>query len=192
MANMKAAETYGEAIFQLAKENNILEQMETDLLYVKDLLEELPEFRKFIEAPVLESESKIPVIEKVLKDGISEMALHFLFVMIHRGRSRDIEAAINQYVDKSREARGISTAKVWVAREMTPEMQEKLKAKLEAEMGKQMILHVMVDPTLVGGIIVQVGDTRFDASVARRLKDLEALLKSGTMNTNKIGVNESV
>lgn len=112
--------------------------------------------------------------------------------MIKRNRARCIGAAIDQYIDKSRAERGILTATVLVAREMSSQMQAKLKSRLERETGKEVVLEFKEKPSIIAGFIVEIGDRRFDASIARHLHDLGQELLSGKVSTKEIGVNESV
>lgn len=184
--------TYGQAIFELAQEKNILEQMEKDLLYVEELLNENKDLRAFINSPIIAKEEKIKLLQKIFQDGILTDALHFLFIMISRGRASGIIEAIQHYVNKSREARGILMAKAVLAREISSVEREKLLTKLQSITGKQIILQEVIVPTIMGGMIVSIDDKVIDVSIARRLKEMEKVLRSGRVSTTEIGVNESV
>lgn len=178
---------YSTAIFELAQEGNILEEMETDLSYVKDVMDTQPELGTLLLYPALETQAKCDVLTKIFGQAISTLALNFLLVMVNRGRMRYIVSTIKQFIIKAREARGIFAATVTVSEPMPDEIYSSLADKLKAVTGKQYIFDIKVDPTIVGGIIIQIGDTRIDASVTRRLDDLKKyLLKTGA---TEIGVN---
>lgn len=107
--------------------------------------------------------------------------------MVKRGRIRYIQSAIAEFINKAREARGIFSATVTVSEAMPDEIYTQLADKLKAITGKQYIFTIKVDPTILGGFIIQIGDTRIDASLMRRMEDLKKyLLKS---DTTEIGVN---
>ena len=107
---------------------------------------------------------------------------HFIYVMIKRGRHRYIAQAIAAFIQKSREARGILEATVTVAEPITAEVEASVQAKLREVTGKDVILSVRQDPSIMGGIVIQVGDKRIDGSVSRRLEELEKSL----LRTNSI------
>lgn len=192
MASMALAETYGEAIFDIAKEQNILEQMEQDLLYVQGLFNTLSDLRGYIESPIVEKQHKIELLQKIFAEAIHKMAVQFLYIMVQRDRESSIVAAITDFVSRSRADRGVVSAKVFTARQISAEMQEKITQRLREEMGKEVLMQSFVKPELLGGLVIEIGDKRYDTSVARRLKDLEDSLREGRISTNKIGVNESV
>lgn len=178
---------YSTAIFELAEENHILEQMETDLSYVKEVLDSQPELKALLVYPALDAKKKCDVLGKVFGTAIHTLALHFLYVMVERGRGRYLSATIREYLRKSWAARGIMEATETVAEPLSDELETKLKDKLKAITGKQYIFDVKVDPSVIGGFVIKIGDTRIDASMARRLEDLKTyLLKAGT---TEIGVN---
>ena len=102
--------------------------------------------------------------------------------MIKRGRHRYIAEAIAAFIQKSREARGILEATVTVAEPITADVEASVQAKLREVTGKDVILSVRQDPSIMGGIVIQVGDKRIDGSVARRLEELEKSL----LRTNSI------
>ena len=85
--------------------------------------------------------------------------------MIKRGRHRYIAEAIAAFIQKSREARGILEATVTVAEPITADVEASVQAKLRDVTGKDVILSVRQDPSIMGGIIIQVGDKRIDGSV---------------------------
>ena len=160
------ADKYSSAMFELAQEQNILELMEEQLGYVASVMAEQPELRSFLENPIVTEDAKIKLVGSIFESSIDKVALHFIYVMIKRGRHRYIAQAIAAFIQKSREARGILEATVTVA-EVT---------------GKDVILSVRQDPSIMGGIVIQVGDKRIDGSVSRRLEELEKSL----LRTNSI------
>ena len=178
---------YSTAIFELAQEQQILEQMETDLSYVKEVMDTQPELGTLLLYPALDAKAKCNVLAKIFGEAINTMALNTLFVMVKRGRIRYIQSAIAEFINKAREARGIFSATVTVSEAMPDEIYTQLADKLKAITGKQYIFTIKVDPTILGGFIIQIGDTRIDASLMRRMEDLKKyLLKS---DTTEIGVN---
>lgn len=176
MSTEIVADKYSSAMLELASEQGNLVDTETDLLYVASVLEEQPELRSFLNNPVVTMDAKIALIGKIFSSAIQKTVLHFLYVMIKRGRYRFIDAAIRSFIKKSREARGIIEATVTVAAPLTDAMRGEVETKLRAITGKDVILSVRQNPSIMGGLIIQIGDKRIDGSVARRLEELEKSL----------------
>ena len=176
------ADKYSSAMFELAQEQNKLDLMEEQLGYVAFVMDEQPELSSFLENPTVTEDAKIKLIGKIFESSLDKVALHFIYVMIKRGRDRYIKQTIAAFIKKSREARGILEATVTVAEPITADIEASVQAKLREVTGKDVILSVRQDPSIMGGIIIQVGDKRIDGSVARRLEELEKSL----LRTNSI------
>ena len=125
---------------------------------------------------------RLSLVGSIFESSIDKVALHFIYVMIKRGRHRYIAQAIAAFIQKSREARGILEATVTVAEPITADVEASVQAKLREVTGKDVILSVRQDLSIMGGIIIQVGDKRIDGSVSRRLEELEKSL----LRTNSI------
>lgn len=176
------ADKYSSAMFELAQEQNKLDLMEEQLGYVAFVMDEQPELSSFLENPTVTEDAKIKLIGKIFESSLDKVALHFIYVMIKRGRDRYIKQTIAAFIKKSREARGILEATVTVAEPITADVEASVQAKLREVTGKDVILSVRQDPSIMGGIVIQVGDKRIDGSVARRLEELEKSL----LRTNSI------
>lgn len=176
------AETYSNALFDLAKEMNALERFETDLLYAKSILEDHKELGQFLTSPIVAEKGKLDVLGKIFGTSIHTKALHFMYVMIKRRRARYILDTIEAYIAKAREARGIVEAKVIVTEPLSESMKAAVKSKLHAISGKDYLLDEQIDPSIVGGMIIQIGDRRIDFSMARQLDEMKkSLLTLGSV-----------
>lgn len=186
MKNDVVAGRYSEAIFTLACEQHILEDMDRDLSYVREVLAGHKELKVFLSHPIVSANEKRSVLEKVFSNDIGKLALQFLYVMINRGRESYIVPAIDDYIAKSRQFRNILDVTVKVATPVQDGDHQKLLAKLENLTGQKVIVDYIIDEDLLGGMIIQIGDKRIDASVARNLKELEKSLLKDDMT--EIGV----
>ncbi len=170
------ADKYSSAILELAEEQNNLQEMEQDLSYVSNVMKEHPELNSFLMNPIMTAQSKIELMGKIFEQSINKTALHLLYVMIQRGRYRFIEESIRGFISKSRHVRGILEATVTVTEPLSESMEQALTAKLKELTGKDIMLDVKQDSSIMGGLVVQIGDQRIDGSVARRLSELEKTL----------------
>lgn len=176
MSTEIVADKYSSAMLELAQEQDNLLETEQDLLYIDSVLKEQPELTGFLHNPVVTTEAKLSLVGKIFGTAVQKTVLHFIYVMIKRGRYRFIEAAIAAFINKSREARGIIQAVVTVAEPLTDALRSELTAKLQSMTGHEVMLEMRQDPSIVGGLIIQIGDKRIDGSVTRRLEELEKSL----------------
>ena len=177
------ADKYSSAILALAQEQNILLQMEEDLIYVNTVINEHQDLRQFLVNPIMAVQDKIELLGKIFESSISKIALHFLYVMVKRGRYSLIQESIRSFITKSRKARGILEAHVTVTEPLSETIQRALTNNLKAMTGHDIMLTFTEDPSIIGGLIIQIGDQVIDSSVARRLVELEKSL----INIDKIG-----
>ena len=176
MSTEIVADKYSSAMLELAQEQGNLVTTEENLLYVASVLNEQPELVGFINNPIVEADAKISLLGKVFGTAVEKTVLHFMYVMVKRGRYRYLKDTIRAFIKKSREARGILEAIVTVAEPLTDTLRDDVQAKLQAMTGKDVIISMRQDPTIMGGIIIQIGDKRIDGSIARRLDELKKTL----------------
>lgn len=181
------AEKYSTAIFELAQEQDLLKVLEEDFLYVLEVMSSHKELKLLLAHPVMENKMKIDLVKKIFADSINKIALNFINVMIERGRSSYITEAITNFITLSREARGITEATVIVTEPLTEQAQEKLMQRLQSILQKEVVLKIKIDKKILGGMIVQIGDKRIDASIARRLEEFEKVLRN--VDSTEIGVD---
>ena len=170
------ADRYSQALFELAQEAQALLHMEEEVSAVLSVFKEQPDLVKFLDNPLVTGGAKIDLLEKILGQDLDKSVLHFMFVMIQRNRAFYIREALAAFIDKSREARGIVQAIVRVVEPLSAAQEQELLAKLQTITGKTVMIETRMDPSLIGGLVVQIGDMRIDGSVARRLEEMKKTL----------------
>ena len=174
---------YSQAMFDIAKEQSKLEEYGTQLRAIRDTLQLNPDLRKFLEHPLVPPKSKKDTIQQIFSDEVSPMVLQFLYVMIDRRREAAIMAAIEGYIDLSRAAQNIEVARIHIVKELTADEEAKLIAGLEKMTGKKIDPLYFIDPSIIGGVVVQIGDRLIDGSLVRQLRDMKhSLLQADVVN----------
>jgi F-type H+-transporting ATPase subunit delta len=179
---------YAEALVQLAQEHDALAAVESELKLVSAGLAEHRDLAEMFYHPTVPSQAKKETIKQVFGAEVSEIVLHFLLLLIDKGRETVLSAVVKESIRLINAARNIVEAEVTAAIELGEAEQQKLIAKLSALTGKSIVLRINVDPQIIGGVIVRIGDKLIDGSVASRLASMQAAL----LNTQatKIGVTE--
>ena len=163
---------YAEALFSLAREERKEQQVYEELNQAADLMLQNPGFSTLLDVPTLRTEERIEVLRKVIGDapGITENFLCLLVEKHRFGRLSEIREAYNK---QYHEAFGIAEVFVTSAVPLDDAQRSALKAKLQKKLGKTIQLRERVDQTLVGGMVIQYGDTRMDNSLRTRMRQFK-------------------
>lgn len=139
---------------------------------VHDVLAKLPKLSALLDSPRVPSEEKVKILDRAFAHQMSKELLNFLKVASKHGRL-DCLAAINAAAkDLYNELRGRVEVQVRTAEPVGPEQLDKIANQLRLALKRDVELRVAVDPALLGGLVVRIGDTVYDGSVANRLRRL--------------------
>ena len=143
------------------------------------LYAESPELRNFLSSPAVTREAKHRVIEKLLaRVGGSEIVRNFLFVVIDHQRTHLLPEIIAAVQEEIKKREGITEAQVSSAVELSKAQKAEMEFTLERLTGKRVEAKFSLEPSLLGGAVVRLGDTVYDGSVRSRLNNLRARLAS--------------
>lgn len=185
LANQLALK-YAQAVFELAEEQGMLDEIQNQLTMVEETIASHQELATLLYHPRVPAEAKKETINKLFSDEIVEFLYKFLLLLVDKRREALLPAIAKEYMKLANQARNIDEAEVTTAMPLTEAEHAALAAKLSAVTGKKMILKTAVDSRLIGGVVVKIGDKLVDGSVARQLQVLRtALMKT---EVTKIGV----
>ena len=181
MLNIQLARKYGKAIFEIANEDNKLEEYGRELGEVSQAVFAQAELEDFLTNPQIQPEDKKKVLLRLLKDQVSPVMMNFLLLLVDKRRIVLLEAINDCYQELSNKAQGIIVADVTTAYELKAELRKRLGRKLESVTGKKVQLRTHQDKAIIGGVVVKIGDTRIDGSVIGRLQALKAELMASNL-----------
>jgi F-type H+-transporting ATPase subunit delta len=170
------AEQYAAALVEVARAENALERVSDELFRFARALEEHTELRDRLTDPNMDVSDKIGITSELLADRAHPQTVAALLYVIQAGRARLLVEIADQVVERAAVIRGRAVAEVRVAAPLDDERRRRLAMAIEHATGKKIDMKVIVDPDLMGGVSVRVGDTVIDGSVARRLDELKARL----------------
>ncbi|WAS04804.1 ATP synthase F1 subunit delta [Gloeomargaritales cyanobacterium VI4D9] len=178
----RLTEPYAEALLDLAKGQNQLDQVEQELAAIKQLLQTAPELAQVLQQPTISPERKKHVLRQVLTGQVQPVVLNFLLLLVDRGRIVLLERIITSFQDMARNLRGTRLARVRSAVPLTPEQAQRLTERLTQLSGaRQMELEMTVDPSLLGGFTVQLGSQFLDTSLRSQLQRLALRLSQNVV-----------
>ncbi len=172
MLNLQLARKYSKAIFEIAQEENKLEAYGDELAGVREDLFQSAEIRGFFQNPQIERKAKKELLVKCYQGELSDTIMNFLLLLVDKRRIGIFDAIEEDFRGLSNQARGIVIADVTTAGAMGSAQQEKLAKKLATVTGKKVKLRLHEDKSLIGGVVVKIGDKRIDGSVTGRLEKL--------------------
>lgn len=178
----RLARRYATALGWLAEERQLLDEVEKDLELVQSLLDGSDEFRFFLRNEQIAVSERCAFLERIFKDELQPLTLQFLYLIVRKHRARFLEDIIDAYVDYANERRGILVVRVTTAKELDEMLTETLREGLAKALNAQVRLRSSVDPSLLGGVVVRVGDLVIDGSALTRLTQLGRTLKSAQLN----------
>ena len=168
------SKTYGEALFELAVEENKIDVFQEEVLGVEKVLADNKEFSELMKHPKIVKEEKIQIMENVFKGRITEELLGFMTLIIEKDRYNEIHAILNYFIDKVKEIKGIGIAYVTTAIALTEIQKKQVEEKLlETTTYKQMELHFTVETALIGGMVIRIGDRVVDSSIATKIGEMQ-------------------
>lgn len=182
-----AARRYAKALHAIAIENNLLDKMEEELLFLAAILNQEKDFREVFSHPhILESEKK-ELIKTLLEDKLSPYIINFTYFLIDKRREKELAGIVDEYVKLANKTRNIVLAEVITAIPITDEQISKVKAKLEKMTGKDVRIAAKVEPAIIGGMLIRLGDKVMDGSIKRHLERMQAGLHE--IQVREIGVS---
>jgi len=178
MADQTIARRYAVAILQLARESDAVESVRDDLHALRDTICGAEGIDAFFVSPIVERADKQRVLSDAFSGKIGDIALHTLLLLVRKRRERLLAQIVAQYDASAMEARGTEPLTITSARELSAQEQRAMVVRLEAVYGKRFDVTQRVDPQLIGGVRVSMGDRRVDGSVAARLEELTRTILS--------------
>ncbi len=174
---LAVARVYSQAILDLAEQQGISDQVGEDLAELARYVGENQEFADFLASPLIDAGERQVAIEKILRGKVSDLLVNALQVVNRKERMLLVPAIAETYRQELRDLRGRVDVSVRTPVALPAALREKLRAAVTRFTGRQPDLIEKVDPALLGGMVVQIGDDKIDASVASQLKALSGALE---------------
>lgn len=173
MAELDRNDAYANALLEVARAEGNLERVEAELFQVARVIEGSDELRGKLTDQALPIELRQGIVEDLLEGRANPVAKALVSFVVGAGRARDLPAIIDKLVQRAAEERQQEVAEVRSAIPLDEDQINRLADALSQRTGKQVTVRVIVDPSILGGVVAQVGDTIIDGSIRRRLDQLK-------------------
>ncbi|MGY6500840.1 MAG: ATP synthase F1 subunit delta [Acidimicrobiales bacterium] len=172
MAGDRTTAAYADALFTVARAEGNPTRVEDELFRVARALEDSDELQRALADPQVPAARRQQVVEDLLGTAADTTTVAIVSLLVGVGRSHEIPAIIDALVARAARESGREVAMVRSAVALSDDQQERLAAALSSSLGREVTVRVIVDPSVLGGIVTQIGDTVIDGSVRHRLNQL--------------------
>ncbi|WP_183953442.1 F0F1 ATP synthase subunit delta [Sphingobium fontiphilum] len=169
---------YAVALFDLAREGNVLDTVAQSLAALKGAIAESTDFKGLINSPVLSRDASGKAIAAVAAAmNIDPLTVRFLGVLAENRRLSQLPAIVGAYETLLSNHKGEALAEVTSAHPLSSDQISALSASLKARVGREVAVNARVDPAILGGLVVKIGSQMIDSSIRTRLNSLALAMK---------------
>jgi F-type H+-transporting ATPase subunit delta len=169
---------YAEAMFAVARAEGVLAKVEDELYAFGKAIEQHTELRESLTDAALPAQNKRAVLQDLIGGKAHPVTMSLLWFVIDAGHARELPKIVDELARMASLEREHAMAEVRTAVDLSATQRERLAEALSRATGRQIDVKVVVDPSVVGGVIARVGDEVFDGSIASRLEDAKQALGS--------------
>jgi F-type H+-transporting ATPase subunit delta len=173
MISSEVGKKYAAALFKSAKKENLADSVLENYRLILKILRENPSFKNLLEAPQILDKDKKRFIKNFFEKKISEVLLSFLTLLVDKKRIQYLPDIFPEYEKLVKENKGIVVAKITTAIPLDEPLIQSLKEKLERETQKKIEMEKNVDPGIIGGVLVVLGDKVIDRTIKYQLTQLK-------------------
>lgn len=176
------SKVYGDALFSLAVEENCIDETWEEVKAMAVILKENPEFMAIIAHPEMTQDKSMKLLTEMFQGKLSDVMMGFIQVLIKKGRFGEMEAILEHFQREAKEYKSIGVVYVTTPTELTSQQKTSIETKLTQTSGYASLeMNYLIDPTILGGIRIRIGDRVVDNSIQTKLEEL-------TRNLSKVRV----
>ncbi len=182
MLNKSVARRYAEAFFSIAQEAGKIDDYQNELGKIVQTIEEVADLKEYFAHPLLPAKEKKEVATKIFSTAVSSITLNFLLLILDKKRQTYLELIYKEYEEMADETRNIKKAELISAMPVSDQDVNALSDNLSRSTGKTIKLALTIDPAILGGVKIRIGDKIIDASVAKKLEMLKKNLTAAKIS----------
>ncbi|MBC7567201.1 MAG: ATP synthase F1 subunit delta [Pedobacter sp.] len=182
MSENKAASRYAKALIDLSNEQNAFEVIKGDMVLLAKTIDENSELEAILKNPIVPLDKKAGILKDVFGGKVQPLTVTFMKLVVMKGRAAILFATSKAFIEQYNVIKGIVTAEVTSATELTEASKAEIEAIVKRETNaNQVVIKSKVSEKLIGGFILKVGDRQFDASIAHGLNKLKKEFAQGIL-----------
>ncbi len=173
MSVIRIASRYAKSLLDLSIEGNKLDTILGDVQSLQNAVAN-EDLANMLKSPIIKGDKKKQILNAIFNGKVDELTMKFMDLVVLKGRESYLKDILDEFMNQYRQFKSISIVKITSAEPLNDENIANIKAKLlvSKETADNIEIETVVDPSILGGIIIQVGDKLYDASVAHKLQTL--------------------
>jgi F-type H+-transporting ATPase subunit delta len=180
------AARYSRAFFELAKDQNAVEETMNDMNLVHTLCNSSRELTNMLKSPVIKTDKKQSILKKIFGDKVSKLTMTYLLVITRKRREAFIHEIAAEFAELYKDYMGILTTRLMTAAPASDDIRNEVKNLMKKHKGKKIDLAESVNEDLVGGYILQWEDKQYDASILNQINKLKRGVTRVNLYTRKV------
>lgn len=165
--------TYGDALFELALEENRLDELSEEVKAVSSAMRENEDLTKLMNHPKIDKEEKMKIIEDIFTNQVSRDLVGLMRMLVEKDHYNNMQSVFTYFIDRVKEYNNIGTAYVTTAMELSDSQKAAVEKRLlETTKYVKFEMHFNVDAAIIGGMVIRIGDRVVDSSVKTKIYDL--------------------
>jgi F-type H+-transporting ATPase subunit delta len=182
MLNKSVARRYAEAFFSSAHEANKIDEYQAELGKIVHIIQETESLREYFSHPLIPTKEKQEIAKQLFSQQVSQITLNFMLLVLDKRRETYLQLIFKEYEEMADESNNIKKAELVSAKAVPDAEVQSLAEKLSLSTGKTIDLKLSIDPSLLGGVKIRMGDKIIDASIAKKLEMLKKNLKQSKIS----------
>lgn len=168
----RAALRYAKATINLAEGQQKTTEVNKDMLLISQTINDSTELQSFLNSPISKADAKLQVINSIFKNQLDSITQDVLKLLVSNKRLTLLPFVAKQYINLFEKLQGVEIAKVTTAIPLSTDLESKILTKVKELTNKKVSLENIIDESIIGGFILQIGDKQFDASITGKLNNL--------------------
>ena len=173
MGDIKVASRYAKSLLKIAIEENSLEELHNDMILVNGVCTQNHDLVLLLKSPIVRTDKKKAILAEIFGKNISKMSNAFLSIILTKRREGLLADIADAFIDIYKSHNNITSASITTAVALSKDQKTKIIDLLLTEKSDNVELKEVVNPDIIGGMIVRIGDKQVDESIRRKLSNLE-------------------
>ncbi len=173
MREVRVSSRYAKSILDLAIEKNVLEDVHKDMVLIGDTCDNNKDLVLLLKSPIIKPDKKEAILREVFGSQVSDITMTFIDIIIRKKREYLLEGVAQSFEEKYRTYKDILTATVTSAIPLPSDTKDKVMKLVKETHDGDCELKELVDPDIIGGLIITIGDKQIDESIKRKIADLD-------------------
>lgn len=172
MSQFVVASRYAKSLIDIAKEKNLLDTVKEDMGLILRALKSNKELDAVFKSPIINKEKKNAVINAIFASKVNPLSLSIFKITIDKGRADILDMVAQDFIRQYNKINGIEVATIITAAPISKETEADFVKLIEAATASKILIQTKVDPKLIGGFVVKIGDRQIDESISSKLNQL--------------------